>query len=97
MSFKKYLTETNDVMNLLELINKMNGDIVSSYNTLYEVKEVDKDGKAGRLLGNINLGNQLDKIENKMNELAKLIVDLKNSVTGSGTVSHMSGEWGGPD
>ena len=94
MSFSDYLKETNDIVNLIMQINKVGNNIADTYKSLIELRDL-ATNKTGSLLGNINLGNMIDKLEMKLKEIGDLTNKLQSAVDGDGTVGKTNGNWGG--
>lgn len=94
MSFKDYIKETNEIVNLIMQINKVGNNIADTYKTLIDLRDMATD-KTGSQLGNINLKNMIDKLEMKLKEIGDLTNKLQSSVDGDGTVAKTSGNWGG--
>jgi hypothetical protein len=98
MSFKNFINETNDIMNLMNTVTDIQNKFMDSYKVLQSVKQLsDPNDKASKLLGNINLLNQIDKIDIEMQRIGKLLADFQNSINGGRTVASTTAGWEGPD
>ena len=97
MTFKHYLKEAGEISNLLSQVQAIQNKFVDSFSALENLKNSKIDDKASPILGNVNLQNQVDKIELEMTKVGMLLQQLQNVITGGSTVANTQGSWGGPE
>jgi conjugal transfer/entry exclusion protein len=90
MSFKDYIKESDEVMNLINQVNKIQNEFATTFNSLENLKNPETE-KAESLLKNINLLNLISKIELKMEDVGNSLTQLQQVIIGQRTFTGISG------
>lgn len=91
MSFKDYIKESKNVMDLINAIQDINEHLLIANNKLEELKQISSDKELTAKLGNIDLQNSYNQVELAMSNVYDKLKKFQDSITGGSTVSNTTG------